>query len=405
MKQVMKQKSAKIRARKDLIAYEYPHFSAECGYANLELNGRHPSIGYIINKNSDEAFLVYQGSGEIYMDGVITNFEAGDIVAIQRGTKFYCTGNAKFFHTSTPPWYIENEIMLSWFSMSDFVIDWHVTYGCVNACTYCYAADKVKHMSKADEDIIINKIVDSGCKTVCLSGGEPLLNIDRITSIIDRLYDKGIAVHISTTGINFLENKDKLEDKITKLSLSLDGYDKDSNQAHGRRADEFERVIKILEHYKANNSNFAIKIGTTLTSQNLNADTIKKMYELLKDYPIDFWELYEFIPKSRGAENYNELSFRTSQFKKLKKLCLQDFGKTNFPISFANRKKRSNAYFIIRPDGTLVIPIDKSKRRAEDLLIGDLVKQSINDMFIKWSKLANRKHAQLIWASRKVTKQ
>ena len=401
----VKKKGARINARKDLIAYEYPHFSEDAGFALLELNGRHPSIGYIVNKNCDEIFLVHQGSGEIYMDGVITKFEEEDIIAVKRGTKFYCEGNGvKLFHVSTPPWYEENEVILSWFSMSDFVIDWHITTSCVNACAYCYAADKIDHMSKEDEDVIIGKIIDSGCKTVCLSGGEPLIDIKRVCSIIDKLYEKGIAIHLSTTGINFLENKERLENKITKLSLSLDGFDKESNQIHGRHAKEFDNVIKILEYYKDNEPKFAIKLGTTLTRRNVNFDTVAKMYNLLKGYPVDFWELYEFIPKSRGAGNYNELSFSTKQFNKLRKACINKFDETNFPIVFSKRKKRSNAYFIIRPDGSLVIPIDKSKKCAVDFLIGDLISQSINDMFIKWSKLANKKRTLEVWASRKVTK-
>lgn len=112
-KAVIKKKSEYVKVREDLTVVEYPLFSEDISVVYAELNGRHPKTGYIINKESDETYLVHQGSGEIYMDGIVTKFEAGDVVPIKHGTKYYCIGsNMKFWCTINPPWKEEQEILL-----------------------------------------------------------------------------------------------------------------------------------------------------------------------------------------------------------------------------------------------------------------------------------------------------
>ncbi len=102
---VIKRNQTHLKVRGDLSVFEYPAFSEDVDIIYAELNGRHPSSGFIINNDSDETYLVYQGSGEIYLDGEIIAFEAGDIVPIKRGTKYYCNGkNMKFFCAINPPW-------------------------------------------------------------------------------------------------------------------------------------------------------------------------------------------------------------------------------------------------------------------------------------------------------------
>lgn len=112
-KDVYTRKEANVKYRDDLTVYEYPRFSGEVDIVYAELNGRHPLKGYIINETSDETYLVYQGKGTIYMDGRLTEFKAGDIVPIKRGTKYYCIGeNMKFYCAINPVWSKEQEKLI-----------------------------------------------------------------------------------------------------------------------------------------------------------------------------------------------------------------------------------------------------------------------------------------------------
>lgn len=75
---VYKRKQTHVKYRDNLTVFEYPSFSKDIDIIYAELNGRHPLNGYIINNDSDETYLVYEGKGKIYMDGRITEFQAGD---------------------------------------------------------------------------------------------------------------------------------------------------------------------------------------------------------------------------------------------------------------------------------------------------------------------------------------
>ncbi len=398
---VLKRSQTNLKIREDLSVYEYPSFSEDVDIIYAELNGRHPSNGFIINKNSDETYLVYEGRGEIYLDGEVKKFEAGDIVPIKRGTKYFCVGeNMKFYCAINPPWNVQQEQVISWVDMNSFIIDWRITSNCCNKCEYCYASTKLQQ--SPDDNVIIDKILQLGCRIVCISGGEPLIDIDRVSKIINRLYENGVKIFLSTTGINFLENKEKFENKIQKLSLSLDGFDEESNVLHGRTKGNFERVIKILEHYKKHKHNFSIKIGTTLTRKNMNINTIKNIYNVIKSYPVNMWKLYEFIPENRGADNYNLLKAKFGQMKKLKKDVNKEIKNPKIPFEILTRKSRNKAYFIIQPNGTAIIPVDINRKYTKDIVVGDLKTESINDIFLKWSKLAGRKQAVSNWQRRQL---
>ena len=104
-KDVIRRDEAHVKVRGDLMVVEYPDINKDVSVVYAELNGRHPASGYIINEVSNETYLVHEGSGEIYMDGVITKFKAGDVVPIRKGTKYYCKGkNMKFWCAINPPW-------------------------------------------------------------------------------------------------------------------------------------------------------------------------------------------------------------------------------------------------------------------------------------------------------------
>ena len=139
---------------------------------------------------------------------------------------------------------------------------------------------------------IIDGIVQTKCKNVCISGGEPLLDNDAV-NIIAELHNRGIAVFLSTNGTKYFDYQHELESRISKLSLPLDGYDEDSNSINGRcviesgnKKESFTAVKRILDYYTNTSRNFSIKVGTVLTKRNANHDFFSKMYDFLKEYTL-----------------------------------------------------------------------------------------------------------------------
>ena len=280
------------------------------------------------------------------------------------------------------------------------IIDWRITAKCNCDCDYCYASADLPEMSQDTIDKTIEAIIKSGCKTVCISGGEPLLSNNAIP-IIKQLHSNGISIYLSTNGIEYMKHKEELEKYISKLSLPLDGYDEESSKINGREASRegtsigssFQAVKNILDYYEEHPHNFAIKVGTVLTSKNLSIDYFKKIHELLKNYSIDLWKIYEFIPEGRGKINQinltisaDKLSAFSEEFKQFQE-SISSISKFNCVL--ATRSMRNAAYFIIQPNGTVIVPIDNGESGVTEVLIGDLAKQDIADILVEWHNQAN----------------
>lgn len=277
------------------------------------------------------------------------------------------------------------------------IIDWRITAKCDCGCNYCYASANLAEMTQDAIDRTIESIIKSGCRTVCISGGEPLLSNNAIP-IIRQLHSRGISIYLSTNGIKYMQYREELEKYISKLSLPLDGYDEESNKINGREVSpegattvsSFQAVKDILDYYEENPHNFAIKVGTVLTSKNLSIDYFKKIHKFLRNYSIDLWKVYEFIPEGRGKNNQNVLAIPTDKLSAF----LEDFKQFQEEISpvakfncvLATRSMRNAAYFIIQPNGTVIVPVDDNKTGVTEVLIGDLAKQDIADILVEWDK-------------------
>lgn len=278
------------------------------------------------------------------------------------------------------------------------IIDWRITAKCNSGCDYCYASASLPEMPIDVINKTIDSIIKSGCKAVCISGGEPLLN-DNAVSIIRQLHNSGVSVYLSTNGTEYMKYRDELEKYISKLSLPLDGFDEESNKINGRevfynntegKVSGFQSVIDILDYYENHPHNFAIKIGTVLTSRNLYIDYFKKMYELLKNYSIDLWKIYEFIPEGRGKSNQDDLKLSSNALeifsKEFKQFQDSISNKGKFECLFATRSMRDSAYFIIQPNGTVIVPVDNGDTGVNEVSVGDLVTQDMYSILAEWDK-------------------
>lgn len=284
------------------------------------------------------------------------------------------------------------------------VIDWRITAECNSACDYCYGSADLPSLDLKKKKTIIDWIVQSKCKNVCISGGEPLLDNDAV-EIIAELHNRGIAVFLSTNGTKYFDYQHELEGCISKLSLPLDGYDEKSNGINGRclvdsghRKESFTAVKRILDYYTNTSRNFSIKVSTALTKRNANLEYFHKMYKFLRDYSIDQWKIYEFIPEGRGADNKDDLMLSKEELEQflydIKPLQNEIHEDNKFPLVLATRKMRDSAYFIIQPDGTVMIPIDSFKTNTvKETIIGDLNKDSFNSVLEVWrSKVSGMRY-------------
>lgn len=276
------------------------------------------------------------------------------------------------------------------------IIDWRITANCNQHCSYCYATDYADSGITYDagkEKKIIDKISQIGCEAVCISGGEPLLdeNGERAFRIIKVLKEKGINIFLSTNGTNFLRLEEKygISRYLSKLSLPLDGYDDESSKENGH-AGSFQYVKAILEHL---NTEFHsgkripnIKVSTVVTRNNINNnDYWENLCKFINSYPIiKLWKIYDFVPENRGKANREKLSYSSEEFDRLS----AEIGKLetsySIPIEKIRRNSRSQVYFIVRPDGSVIVPIDRYDE-TDELVIGSLLSNSTEEILSNWS--------------------
>lgn len=268
------------------------------------------------------------------------------------------------------------------------IIDWRITSECDMDCPFCYGPKKIKAMEKDEAIKVINTLHDMGIETICITGGEPLL-YPYIMEIMKKINEKGMNIFLSTSGNHYLEYVDKIEEYITKLSLPLDGCTAKIHSLNGRTENNYHNVLSILDDYKNHSRKFQIKIATLLTSRNIAIENnLINLYNLLAEYPIDIWKIYELLPEGEAIQNHDMLGYHTDLYT----LVTDSFNEKieiapRFQIVLSRRKERDSGYFIIQPNGDVIIPEDEVVVNEKKL--GNILIDPIESIISNWQNLVN----------------
>jgi MoaA/NifB/PqqE/SkfB family radical SAM enzyme len=278
--------------------------------------------------------------------------------------------------------------------MSVEIIDWRITSCCNNTCGFCYAASDLDSIKDTQIEEAITAICSTKCGIVCITGGEPLLNPLFAIKIMMELKKHNLDIYLSTNGTNYLDHINDIEPLLTKLSLPLDGFSVETNGINGRHENSFAIVQKILSVYNNRAHKFPIKVATVLTKKNKDINHFKEIYNFLKQYKIDLWEIYQFIPESRGATHQLEYIVSDEEWAdfccELQSILYDDTNDGYFKVFFSGRKERNTAYFIVQPDTSVIIPLDTFTSSCEELTLGNLLQDDIEDILKKWKKRINK---------------
>jgi len=72
--------------------------------------------------------------------------------------------------------------------------------GCNLNCRWCDTPHSHDHGEETDNDEIIRRVDESGCKEICITGGEPLLQASELRVLLSRLSRLGHSIEIETNG-------------------------------------------------------------------------------------------------------------------------------------------------------------------------------------------------------------
>jgi mannose-6-phosphate isomerase-like protein (cupin superfamily) len=107
MKVVHKNQTKEFKNSEACTALEYPLGDRDINGAVVELNGRYPGKGRVVNLKCKELAYVVKGSGKLVVEGKELVLQEGDLALIEPGEKYFWEGNMTMFMPCTPAWYPE----------------------------------------------------------------------------------------------------------------------------------------------------------------------------------------------------------------------------------------------------------------------------------------------------------
>jgi len=261
------------------------------------------------------------------------------------------------------------------------VICFRITSKCNYDCKYCYGPKDVADLDLDSLKIIFNLLARGGARAIVLTGGEPLLRAD-IVEIFHELRENNFKIFLDTNGDYFFKYKELINSQVDTLGLPID-YS--SNDLGYRSRNNHDNVLAILDYNKDRPKKPKIKIGTVLSKENM--DDLADMAELLRQYQVDIWKIYQFIPFGvNGVNNKNDLTIDAHVLEDAI-LLIKDAYYKYFKTVFSKRSDRNRAYFMINPDGTVFMPVDDMVGDCQQRVIGNIFE---GDIFSKWNKVVSK---------------
>lgn len=107
MKVIRKDQTKTFKNSDACTAIEYPLEDKDVNGAIIELSGRYPEKGRVVNLKCKELAYIIEGSGRLVVEGKEVSLSKSDLVLIEPGEKYFWEANLIMFVPCVPAWYPE----------------------------------------------------------------------------------------------------------------------------------------------------------------------------------------------------------------------------------------------------------------------------------------------------------
>ena len=107
MKIVHKNGTKEFKNSDQCSGIEYPLDDKDINGAIAKITGRYPEKDRVVNTVCKELAFITKGSGKVVVEGKEYLFNAGDVMLIKPGERYYWEGNFEIFMPCVPAWYPE----------------------------------------------------------------------------------------------------------------------------------------------------------------------------------------------------------------------------------------------------------------------------------------------------------
>lgn len=102
MKIIRKSDAVDFKNSEICFGKEYPWDDNDMNGAVIEVRGRYPDKGRVVNEISKELVYVLEGSGKLVLEDKTTEFDKADMLLINPNEKYYWDGNCVILTVCTP---------------------------------------------------------------------------------------------------------------------------------------------------------------------------------------------------------------------------------------------------------------------------------------------------------------
>ena len=276
-----------------------------------------------------------------------------------------------------------------------------ITSDCPMRCEFCSSnvgRCRVVSYSLKEMKSIVDEVSTLGCKTISLSGGEPLVH-PRILEISKYIKDKGICLHIYTSGnLSYFQSVGPLSALLVS-DLKTSGVDRLIFSIHGGEPELHDSVTNVKGSFKnlidsiRITKNFGLKTELHFVVTKKNYREFPKIYSIAKQFNVDLIRILRLVPQGAGATSRSLLELdiiETEDFKIIIKNFIKNstvpirvgsyysiFGLKEENICTAAIKKAS-----ILPDGYMV-PCSSMKEDIFKREENNIKKYSIREIWYK----------------------
>ena len=170
-----------------------------------------------------------------------------------------------------------------------------ITNRCNLNCVHCYEQHNLYENSSVPVEKwidTIQKLQGMGVSIIILTGGEPLIEFDKLTTILERA-DKNLSefhVHTSGNGITIEKAKKLKELGLSAVAVGLDHYDATKNDKI-RGENSYHDAINALKIF--NDVGILTYVNLCATSTLIRTEELWKYYDLVKQLNVSIIQLCE----------------------------------------------------------------------------------------------------------------
>ena len=220
----------------------------------------------------------------------------------------------------------------------------HVTEECNLRCKHCYFAatdPRERELSLTEFLSVIGQFAELGGQSLLITGGEPLLQKEKLYAIIKEARNQKIDRILINTNGTLITPKDAslFKENNINVGVSLDGATSETHEFIRGKA-SYEKALMGIRALRSADVN--VVKGTTLMKPNLHeaADIIR----LAKEIDVPTVDFVIVKPTGRAKTNQSALEFTVDDLVTTMKTILETSKKTGIKTSFEELQSSTRTF-------------------------------------------------------------